>query len=104
VQSEYVLFNGKRSARVDYTTSAPITLVQHATHDNGSNSENTVVVTLNGVIAGDLLTCSATFGNNPSLSMADNVNGAWSVANAVHYDSANTQTTPFEEHASYTLR
>ena len=93
VQTEYIFFNGKRSARVDYTTAGAITLVQHATHDNGSTSASTVVVTLNGVSGGDLLTCSASFGNNPTLSLADNVNGSWSVANAVHYDSANTQTT-----------
>jgi hypothetical protein len=73
-----------------------IALVQHATHDNGTTKSNTVVVTLNGVAGGDLLTCSATFGDESSaytLSVADNVNGAWSVANAPHFDSANTQIT-----------
>jgi RHS repeat-associated protein len=72
-----------------------IKLVQHGSTDNGSTSATTVVVTLSNVNAGDLLTCSLSFGaaSAVSLSVADNVNGAWSVANAAHFDSANTQIT-----------
>ena len=65
-----------------------IKLVQHGSTDNGSASTTSVVVTLNGVASGDLLTCSLTFGNpgGTTVSASDNVNGSWSVANAAHYN------------------
>jgi hypothetical protein len=72
-----------------------IKLVQHGTTDNGASNSNSVVVTLNGVASGDLLTCSLTYGNTggTTLSVSDNVNGAWSVANAAHYNAVIEQTT-----------
>lgn len=75
-----------------------INLVQQASADNGASISNSVVVTLNGVAAGDLLTCSLTYdtssvGGSNALSLSDNVNGSWSVAIPAHYSSAITQTT-----------
>ena len=72
-----------------------IRLVQHNFTDNGNTSTTSVVVTLNGVASGDLLTCSMTFGNpgGTTVSVSDNVNGSWSVASAVHYNSVIGQTT-----------
>ena len=69
--------------------------MQHGATDNGASSSNAVVVTLNGVVSGDLLTCSLTYGNagGTTLSVSDNVNGAWSVATPVHYNPAMIQTT-----------
>ena len=72
-----------------------IKLVQHGATDNGTSSSSAVVVTLNGVGSGHLLTCSLTYGNagGTTLSVSDNVNGAWSVATPVHYNPAMIQTT-----------
>jgi hypothetical protein len=76
-------------------TGQSIQLVRHIKTDNGASNTNSVVVTLNGVASGDLLTCSLTYGNpgGTTLSVRDNVNGAWSVASAVHFDAVIGQTT-----------
>jgi RHS repeat-associated protein len=73
----------------------PIALVQHSSTDNGQTSTSSIVVTLNGVRSGDLLTCSLTYGNaaGTTLSVSDNVNGPWAVASSVHYNSVIAQTT-----------
>ena len=55
-----------RISSVQAGAGGSIALVQHATHDNGSTGSTTVVVTLNGVSAGDLLTCSVTYGSSCS--------------------------------------
>ena len=72
-----------------------IKLVQHGSTDNGASVTGSVVVTLNGVASGDLLTCSLTYGNSggTTFSVSDNVNGPWSVANAAHYNAVIGQTT-----------
>jgi hypothetical protein len=72
-----------------------IKLVQHGSTDNGAPNSSAVVVTLNGVASGDLLTCSLTYGNpgGTTLAVRDSVNGSWSVANAAHFNSAMGQTT-----------
>jgi unsaturated rhamnogalacturonyl hydrolase len=72
-----------------------IKLVQHGSVDKGGAATSSVAVTLSGVTSGDLLTCSLTYGNNggTTLSVSDSLNGAWSVANAAHYNSNITQTT-----------
>ncbi len=77
------------------TTGQSIQLVRHGTTDHRSSSSTSVVVTLNGVSSGDLLTCSLTYGNpgGTTMSVSDNVNGAWSVANAAHFNTVMSQTT-----------
>jgi IPT/TIG domain/Beta-propeller repeat len=73
---------------------SPIQLLQHAATDNGTANTSSVVVTLNGVSSRDLLTCSITYGNpgGTTLSVSDNVNGAWSVATTVRFSSLISQT------------
>jgi RHS repeat-associated protein len=91
----FLLISSSFFALASQSFAQTIKLVQHGTTDNGATSTTTVVLTLNGVAAGDLLTCSLSFGaaSAVSLSVADNVNGAWSVANTAHFDSASTQVT-----------
>src|SRR6516162_8979143 len=72
-----------------------IQLVQHGTTDNGTASTTAVVVKLSGVVSGDLLTCSLTSGASgaTTLAVSDSVNGAWSAANAAHFNAGIGQTT-----------
>ena len=90
-----VTVGGQASNGVSFTVLVSIELVQHGATDNGSSSSSTVVVTLSGVASGHLLTCSLTYGNpgGTTLSVSDNVNGAWSVATAAHFNSVIGQTT-----------
>ena len=62
-----------------------IALDKHAVHDNGSPTSTTVVVTLSGVAAGDLLVCAVSAGNasSPTISVSDSLNGAWTPIGAV---------------------
>jgi unsaturated rhamnogalacturonyl hydrolase len=77
------------------TQAQGIALVQHAAKDSGSASTSSVVVTLNGVGAGHLLTCGLTYGNpgGTTFSVSDNVNGSWLVAGSVHFSTGISQTT-----------
>jgi unsaturated rhamnogalacturonyl hydrolase len=77
------------------TQAQSIALVQHAAKDNGTASTTSVVVTLSGVGAGHLLTCSITYGNpgGTTLVVSDNINGSWSVAGSVHFSTGISQTT-----------
>jgi IPT/TIG domain len=72
-----------------------IALVQHSAKDNGTASTTSVAVTLNSVASGHLLTCSITYGNpgGTTLSVSDNLNGAWAVAGTVHFSTGISQTT-----------
>ncbi len=81
-------------ANVASTTSS-ITLVQHGSTDDGSAVSGPIAVTLDSVGSGHLLTCTLTYGNpgGTSLSVSDNLNGQWSLANTVHFDPASGQTT-----------
>ncbi len=90
-----VTVGSQASNGVSFTVLVSIELVQHGATDNGSSTSSTVVVTLSGVASGHLLTCSLTYGNpgGTSLSVSDNVNGAWSVATAAHFNSVIGQTT-----------
>ena len=93
-----VTVGGVNSNGVNFTvsqSSSSIKLVQHGSTDNGTNNTSSVVVVLNNVAAGDLLTCALSYGNagGTSLSVSDNLNGPWSGANTVHYDTTIAQTT-----------
>jgi hypothetical protein len=72
-----------------------IALVQHSAKDNGTANTTSVAVTLNSVASGHLLTCSITYGNpgGTTLSVSDNLNGAWAVAGSVHFSTGISQTT-----------
>ncbi len=72
-----------------------IVLVQHGAKDNGTANTASVSVILNSVASGHLLTCSITYGNpgGTTLSVSDNLNGAWAVAGAVHFSTGISQTT-----------
>src|SRR5208283_3295045 len=90
-----VMVGGVASNGVNFTVQSSIKLVQHGSTDNGASVTGSVVVTLNGVASGDLLTCSLTSGASAAttLTVSDSVNGAWSAANAAHYNSGIGQTT-----------
>ena len=77
------------------STSSAIKLVQHGSVDNGGSVTSSAVIALSGVISGDLLTCTLTYGNSggTTLAVSDSVNGSWSVANPAHYNSNIIQTT-----------
>lgn len=88
---------GRSQARMNATsaTGSSIKLVQHGSTDHGTTTTSSVVVTLNGVGGGHLLTCSFTYGNvgGTTLKVSDNLNGTWLQANPTHYDETIVQTT-----------
>jgi IPT/TIG domain len=90
-----VTVGGVASNGVIFTITSGITMVRHAATDTGTANTTSVVVTLNGVSSGDLLTCSLTYGNpgGTTLAVSDNLNGAWSVATTVHFSTGISQTT-----------
>jgi hypothetical protein len=86
---------GRARMNATSATASSIKLVQHGSTDNGTAKTSSVVVTLNGVASGHLLTCTLTYGNvgGTTLAVSDNVNGTWLQANPTHYDATIEQTT-----------